>query len=541
MKKTCGACGKTDESSRRLKRCTGCMSVLYCNATCQKAHRKQHKDECKQIALILARSSSSISKKIVLADAGNGTGGQKATTRSTKASSPVASLSIKDYGKISNDGRNGTCWICLDEMDNDGQPACRSCVCRGDNNAGAAHLSCLAKFAKSKSDNAAARFFENPLKACPAVILQEYRFYWSSCPNCQQFYTGDMSIQLAEMFLAQSESSSVLENDMGPLDFRRLVPPLSVAHAYRISDRLNESRLIFWNLYTLIQSKRTKKGTLKGATTDLIEYIVVLAMGELEAKEGKFAIADDILSAYLESLPSDYGISTSSKHRHMIQRKIEQYKRMANGTVDTQYAVMIARNELAFYSHTRQDPSVICDCKMGLFLALLNNRQEDEAMKIGKELVKMAERVLGKEHKKTTLYRSLLKKAQVIQFCAVDGATACLEATVTGFAHSPQLNNLMCIVVKKTTQGKYIALVQPEGDDSAVKYEVLRSNLIFHPGTMILCKGLQTVQDGTTGTIRSYQTETLRYEVELPTPAAKIKKLVLMKQENLMIVSLDTM
>ena len=43
----CAACGKEIET---LKTCCGCNSVKYCNADCQKAHRKQHKADCKKKA-----------------------------------------------------------------------------------------------------------------------------------------------------------------------------------------------------------------------------------------------------------------------------------------------------------------------------------------------------------------------------------------------------------------------------------------------------------------------------------------------------------
>ena len=44
--KQCASCGK---ASSTLKRCTACKSVWYCNVSCQKAHRKIHKKECKCI------------------------------------------------------------------------------------------------------------------------------------------------------------------------------------------------------------------------------------------------------------------------------------------------------------------------------------------------------------------------------------------------------------------------------------------------------------------------------------------------------------
>ena len=45
--KTCGSCGRVDTD---LKICTACRSVHYCNVSCQKAHRKAHKKDCKEIA-----------------------------------------------------------------------------------------------------------------------------------------------------------------------------------------------------------------------------------------------------------------------------------------------------------------------------------------------------------------------------------------------------------------------------------------------------------------------------------------------------------
>ena len=42
----CANCGKGEEESSSLKKCGACMSVKYCSAACQKAHRSQHKKEC---------------------------------------------------------------------------------------------------------------------------------------------------------------------------------------------------------------------------------------------------------------------------------------------------------------------------------------------------------------------------------------------------------------------------------------------------------------------------------------------------------------
>ena len=46
----CANCGKGEEESDKLKACTACKMVKYCNRECQIAHRPQHKKECKKRA-----------------------------------------------------------------------------------------------------------------------------------------------------------------------------------------------------------------------------------------------------------------------------------------------------------------------------------------------------------------------------------------------------------------------------------------------------------------------------------------------------------
>ena len=46
----CANCGKGEEESHKLKSCTACKLVKYCNRECQIAHRSQHKKECRKRA-----------------------------------------------------------------------------------------------------------------------------------------------------------------------------------------------------------------------------------------------------------------------------------------------------------------------------------------------------------------------------------------------------------------------------------------------------------------------------------------------------------
>ena len=44
----CANCGKGEEDKVNLKKCGACLSVKYCSAVCQKAHRPLHKKACKK-------------------------------------------------------------------------------------------------------------------------------------------------------------------------------------------------------------------------------------------------------------------------------------------------------------------------------------------------------------------------------------------------------------------------------------------------------------------------------------------------------------
>ena len=55
----CASCGHHGDG---LKKCTACKSVWYCNVTCQRAHRKMHKKECKRIEANLKDAVSAACK-----------------------------------------------------------------------------------------------------------------------------------------------------------------------------------------------------------------------------------------------------------------------------------------------------------------------------------------------------------------------------------------------------------------------------------------------------------------------------------------------
>ncbi|KAL3761499.1 hypothetical protein ACHAWU_006529 [Discostella pseudostelligera] len=87
-----------------------------------------------------------------------------------------------------NTSTGAACWICLDEAQDDaGKTIVRDCACRG-NDAGFAHMSCIIRYAEQKCEQ--------------AVNSEEFVAPWGKCPNCDQNYQNDLSIDLSDAFVS---------------------------------------------------------------------------------------------------------------------------------------------------------------------------------------------------------------------------------------------------------------------------------------------------------------------------------------------------
>ena len=79
------------------------------------------------------------------------------------------------------------CYLCLDGgLDDADEPLRRDCACRG-TEAGFVHLSCLAKYAASKSKQ--------------ARDTNAFRDPWIVCPGCHQYYQNELAVDIANEFV----------------------------------------------------------------------------------------------------------------------------------------------------------------------------------------------------------------------------------------------------------------------------------------------------------------------------------------------------
>ena len=84
--------------------------------------------------------------------------------------------------------QEAVCYLCLDVgSEEPGQPLRRDCACRG-SDAGFVHLSCLVKYAETKSKQ--------------AREMNEFRDPWHTCPNCNQYYQNEFAVDIAAKFVS---------------------------------------------------------------------------------------------------------------------------------------------------------------------------------------------------------------------------------------------------------------------------------------------------------------------------------------------------
>jgi hypothetical protein len=90
---------------------------------------------------------------------------------------------------VTIDDNAPVCYLCLDG--GAGQPLRRDCACRG-TDAGFVHLSCLARYAATKSKQAVGM----------NLGMIDFIKPWTVCPGCHQVYQNELRIDIAAMFVS---------------------------------------------------------------------------------------------------------------------------------------------------------------------------------------------------------------------------------------------------------------------------------------------------------------------------------------------------
>lgn len=525
--KICASCGKSD--GHGLKQCTACYSVWYCNVTCQRNHRKAHKRKCKETAAALDRHVDAEVKEA------KGATTQKIDVDAARDSNDGSGSMAKKPAASEEDP---SCWICLDVEGPSGEaPAVRDCSCRGD--AGFAHASCIIDYAKSESNQAVAN-----LRHCLEIgnridvisVLEQYRDLWCRCPNCKQFYFGPLGISIAEAFTDMTSS-------LHETDFRWIVSQINLGTTYfRTHHSIDGAREIFVRVRGIISSLPIRASgpfaILAPSIRPFFAAEVTNMLANLEESCKRYGDAKEVVESYIEMIgPNDplYDVMIT---------KAKNFEMLAQGQKNTAYAVEVARKELQSCLDSCKGEEgerlISLQCRRDLSMALFADGQFGEAIRLRRDLVARAKRILGDDHESTIAYRegleqmelAVLREKQVSE--ALGEKRVCATAKILG-SDQLDLSGNMCFLVKMTKEGKYVALVEPSTPGRLLKYKVLPSNLLFDPGTHVLCRGLKSLPDGTCGVIQGYNEARSRYAVELSGGDSGEPKTVLIKAENFVV------
>ena len=265
-------------------------------------------------------------------------------------------------------------------------------------------------------------------------------------------------------------------------------------------------------------------------------------LANVEESCKRYREAQEVVESYLDV------ISPNDECYEMMLAKAKNFQMLAEGQNDTAFAVEVARKELQLCLDSceggeRERRLLVLQCRRDLVKALFDDHQIEEAIRLGRDLVERAERVLGTAHETTEAYREILKNMEKVvaknnQIAeALGGKRVAASAKLVGTDQLSLkgLSGHLCVLVKMTKDGKYIALVDPPTPGPLLKYKVLPSNVLFEPGTRILCRGLKSLSDGTAGIVQSYNVEKLRYVVAISAAGDDKSKVALIKPENVVV------
>ena len=120
-------------------------------------------------------------RKHELAELGDLSGTKKVSN------STVSTTDVKQPSSPVNEEQDAICYICHETGADEDDQLWRDCACRG-TDAGFVHLSCLTKYASSKSKQARG--------------MNQFRDPWKVCPSCHQYYQNELAIDIATDFVS---------------------------------------------------------------------------------------------------------------------------------------------------------------------------------------------------------------------------------------------------------------------------------------------------------------------------------------------------
>jgi len=286
--------------------------------------------------------------------------------------------------QASGDDGEAVCYLCLDGGvdDSAGQPLRRDCACRG-SDAGFVHLSCLADYAATKSEQSHGMIdFVKP---------------WAACPGCHQEYQNELAIDIANKFVS-------FVRRQYPDDTQRQVESLYVKlSAFESINRLKpvqkrEAGVTANVLLSMIdrmknESPLTRRYSFFEANAHNAHGRIALQEGTEESARRAVTHFDNVLEVH-ELIGDDEGIATAKANIAIAKSKYEggsneEVLKASEELYKVRAAELGEQNELTIHAGRNYA------------IDLHNANRRDEARELLVKLLATSKQVLGPHHNTT--------------------------------------------------------------------------------------------------------------------------------------------
>ena len=484
--------------------------------------------------------------------------GKKSRKSSKKSSGDKLASDLNKKLSITDPPPGASCWICLDDAEDDsGEPIRRDCSCRG--NSGWVHLSCLIKYAETKSEEWIQKngeiYYGTGMRAGGALETElGDTALFQLCPNCKKGYLNQFALDMVDGQVAfvkkrfPCDPSVVTTSDSTtfPCDphkyidvlVSKLVTCCSAAEQMNTSEVVAVGRAIVEEILALaakmracLDHSRIHESLPRITQKEACAYqsraqltLSLIADGKISKEDG----AKEACRDYEKSIELSRSIGDVFSVANM-EMQLKSTRRL--GTKSGSYGKKNVRRECEQNIELLQERLKLAEqfggfathgIKTDLANSLLGAGRVIEAERLLDELYDTSRRANGENHPDTKGVEELgnIVKTKRVQFRNGNPETYML--------------------VKYTDAGDKCVLRGPitfekfgvgEGVTSTVKVSDVR----FHPPVAVMCVGLKGAQhlNGQVGDAREYNPEKDRYTVVFEDP--KLKS-ALVKYENLRVV-----
>jgi hypothetical protein len=453
-----------------------------------------------------------------------------------------------------------SCWICLLEPEDSDEPIRRDCSCRGDS--GWAHLSCVIKYAESKSEEWLEKngeiYYGTGLRAGGVFDTDGNGLGesepWMACPNCKRAYCNQFAIDMVDGMVEFTKKRFPCDPDITTCDHFSCDPfkysysltqqLVTIYHACAGADGREAAKIIVTGRKVvediLSLSARMRKCLRHDRITQSLERITAseslafklrgdlglseVAIGLVDSKkDGAKAVAKDYEKSI--ELSKSIGDSFSAGNTEMELRKVRSL--LSSGVKEKQRDAkenihhLRDRMKMLGSLGVDQNSTQMFSLQFDLANALNSGGHVIEAERILRELIGKSRRVMGDSHYETKGVEELHSVVNTRRFQFRNGDSASYKLL--------RYSGEKCVIRGPMTFEKY-----GEGEGKIMTVDI--ADVGFLPPAPVVCVGLKgaTHLNGKIGDAREYDPKKERYMVVFEDPSLKS---AFVKYENLRVLT----